>query len=151
MVPTTRSKFRHALFFPLLSITSLVYAQPPEVETDSSSYSAEQARLEESQLRPDLTNEEAGIRRLYTEFSAYVEPVESLAAGLNSDITIGQELPADAGRSVNPRLLAKLPDYSGYEWREAGSDLILVRSDDRSIVGIVADVVAEEGGTEPGP
>ena len=150
MGSTTRATLRLALLCPLLGMASLAYAQPPEVETDSSSYSAEQARLEGSQLTPDLTTEEAAIRRLYTEFSAYVEPVESLPAELNTEIAIGQQLPADAGRSVNPRLLAKLPDYSGYEWREAGRDLILVRSEDRSIFEIVSDVIAEEGATEPG-
>lgn len=150
MSSSARLLFRYALLIPALGIATAVYAQPPEVETDSG-YSAEEARLEESQLEPDLTNEEAGIRRLYTEFSAYVEPAEELPSDLDTTVAKGGELPANAGRAVNPRLLAKLPDYSGYEWREAGRDLVLVRSADMTIVGMVTDVVAEEGETEPGP
>lgn len=142
---------RYVLLLPILGFTAAGYAQPPEVDTETPGYSAEQARLEQSQLEPDLTAEEAGIRRLYDEYSAYVEPVETLPADDSVDIARGQELPATAGRSVNPRLLAKLPDYSGYEWREAGHDLVLVRSADGVIVEIVSDVVANEGATSPGP
>ncbi|WP_150303440.1 hypothetical protein [Pseudomonas saliphila] len=148
MSSPARLLFRYALLIPALGIATVSYAQPPEVDTDSG-YSAEEARLEESQLEPDLTDEEAGIRRLYTEFSAYVEPAEELPS--STKIAKGEELPANTGRDVNPRLLAKLPNYSGYEWREAGSDLVLVRSADMTIVGMVSDVVAEEGETEPGP
>lgn len=150
MSSPARLLLRYALLIPALGIATAGYAQPPEVEPDSSG-SAEQARLEESQLEPDLTSEEAAIRRLYTEFSAYVEPAEKLPDDLSMNIGEGNELPADAGRNVNPRLLAKLPNYSGYEWREAGRNLLLVRSADRIIFAMVNDVVAEEGATEPGP
>ena len=147
---SARLLFRYALLISALGATTFGYAQPPEVESDSSG-SAEQARLEESQLEPDLASEEAAIRRLYTEFSAYVEPVEKLPDDLSTNIAEGNELPANASRDVNPRLLAKLPDYSGYEWRETGRDLLLVRVADRTIFAVVSDVVAEEGATEPGP
>ncbi|QIB51704.1 hypothetical protein [Pseudomonas sp. OIL-1] len=143
--------FRYALLMPVLGAATLGYAQPPAVETDSPGYSAEQARLEGSQLEPDLHEEEAAIRRLYTEYSAYVEPVEKLSPDLSRNIAKGKELPAGAGRNVNPRLLAKLPDFSGYEWREAGPDLVLIRSADGVVAEVVSDVVIDEGETPAGP
>ncbi|QJD57769.1 hypothetical protein HG264_02010 [Pseudomonas sp. gcc21] len=144
-------KFRYALIIPVLGLATPGYAQPPAVDTESPGYSAEQARLEDSQLEPDLNEEEAAIRRLYTEYSSYVESVQTLSPELSRDIAKGKELPAGAGRNVNPRLLAKLPDYSGYEWREAGRDLVLIRSSDGVIVEMVSDVVGDEGDTPAGP
>ena len=125
-----------------------IQAQPPKVQTDTPGYSTKQAAREEFGLQPDLENQLAGIRRLYSQFSAYVEPVNPLP----DDVSMperGEELPLEIARSVNPRLLAKLPQYTGYEWREGGEDLVLVESAEGSVEAILEGVVGEEGQEDP--
>lgn len=38
----------------------------------------------------------------------------------------GKPLPPGIAKKLDGRLLGRLPHYDGYEWRQAGTDLILV-------------------------
>ncbi|KDD46362.1 hypothetical protein L532_1315 [Bordetella bronchiseptica OSU095] len=61
----------------------------------------------------------------------------SLPPGIRKNLARGKPLPPGiAKKALPPSMLARLPVYPGYEWRVAGSDLVLV-----ALAGaVVADV-----------
>ncbi|KCV26038.1 hypothetical protein L535_1333 [Bordetella bronchiseptica SBL-F6116] len=64
----------------------------------------------------------------------------SLPPGIRKNLARGKPLPPGiAKKAVPPSMLARLPVYPGYEWRVAGSDLVLV-----ALAGaVVADVLLD--------
>ncbi|WP_200873120.1 anti-virulence regulator CigR family protein [Bordetella bronchiseptica] len=64
----------------------------------------------------------------------------SLPPGIRKNLARGKPLPPGiAKKALPPSMLARLPVYPGYEWRVAGSDLVLV-----ALAGaVVADVLVD--------
>ncbi|AZW43143.1 hypothetical protein CWR61_06215 [Bordetella bronchiseptica] len=64
----------------------------------------------------------------------------SLPPGIRKNLARGKPLPPGIAKKAVPRsMLARLPAYPGYEWRVAGSDLILVAL----ATAVVADVLVD--------
>ncbi|KDB73295.1 hypothetical protein AZ21_1279 [Bordetella bronchiseptica B20-10725633] len=64
----------------------------------------------------------------------------SLPPGIRKNLARGKPLPPGiAKKAVPPSMLARLPAYPGYEWRVAGSDLVLVAL----ATAVVADVLLD--------
>jgi len=53
-------------------------------------------------------------------------PVASLPPGIQKNLARGKPLPPGIAKKLDNRLLSQLPRYDGYEWQQAGTDLILV-------------------------
>lgn len=72
-------------------------------------------------------------RRDYTGYS-------SLPPGIRKNLARGKPIPPGIAkqRRMPNRLEERLPDYSGYEWRIYGSDLVLVETAN----GIIAEVLS---------
>ncbi|PJY94021.1 anti-virulence regulator CigR family protein [Pseudomonas donghuensis] len=49
-----------------------------------------------------------------------------LPPGVRKNLARGKPLPPGIAKKLDDRLLGRLPHYDGYEWRQAGTDLILV-------------------------
>src|SRR3546814_1604788 len=65
----------------------------------------------------------------------------ALPPGIRKNLARGKPLPPGIQKKIVPgSLLSRLPRYSGYEWRVAGSDLILVAV----ATAVVADVLYED-------
>lgn len=56
----------------------------------------------------------------------YWQPGPSLPPGIQKDLARGKPLPPGIAKKLDGRLLGRLPHYDGYEWQQAGTDLILV-------------------------
>lgn len=64
---------------------------------------------------------------------------KSLPPGIAKNLARGKPLPPGIAKKMVPsRMLSRLPRHAGYEWRVAGSDLILVAM----ATNVVADVLA---------
>ena len=50
----------------------------------------------------------------------------SLPPGIAKNLARGKPLPPGIAKKLDGRLLGRLPHYDGYEWQQAGTDLILV-------------------------
>lgn len=50
----------------------------------------------------------------------------SLPPGIQKNLARGKPLPPGIAKKLDARLLGRLPHYDGYEWQQAGTDLILV-------------------------
>ena len=57
---------------------------------------------------------------------SYWSPGPSLPPGIQKNLARGKPLPPGIAKKLDGRLLGQLPRYDGYEWMQAGVDLILV-------------------------
>ncbi len=57
---------------------------------------------------------------------AYWSPGPNLPPGIAKNLARGKPLPPGIAKKLDGRLLGQLPRYDGYEWMQAGVDLILV-------------------------
>lgn len=57
---------------------------------------------------------------------SYWSPGPSLPPGIQKNLARGKPLPPGIAKKLDGRLLGHLPRYDGYEWMQAGVDLILV-------------------------
>ncbi|ATE78550.1 hypothetical protein ACVK1X_002335 [Pseudomonas sp. PvR086] len=56
----------------------------------------------------------------------YWSPGPALPPGIQKNLARGKPLPPGIAKKLDGRLLGQLPHYDGYEWQQAGTDLILV-------------------------
>lgn len=56
----------------------------------------------------------------------YWSPGPPLPPGIQKNLARGKPLPPGIAKKLDGRLLGRLPHYDGYEWQQAGTDLILV-------------------------
>lgn len=55
-----------------------------------------------------------------------IGPAQSLPPGIRKNLARGKPLPPGIAKRFDNRLLGKLPHYDGYEWRQVGTDVVLV-------------------------
>ena len=53
-------------------------------------------------------------------------PAPALPPGIQKNLARGKPLPPGIAKKLDGRLVGRLPHYDGYEWQQAGTDLILV-------------------------
>lgn len=56
----------------------------------------------------------------------YWSPGPALPPGIQKNLARGKPLPPGIAKKLDGHLLGRLPHYEGYEWQQAGTDLILV-------------------------
>ncbi|MDI9843257.1 anti-virulence regulator CigR family protein, partial [Pseudomonas aeruginosa] len=56
----------------------------------------------------------------------YWNPGPALPPGIQKNLVRGKPLPPGIAKKLDGRLLGRLPHYDGYEWMQAGTDLLLV-------------------------
>lgn len=56
----------------------------------------------------------------------YWSPGSALPPGIQKNLARGKPLPPGIAKKLDGRLAGRLPHYDGYEWQQAGTDLILV-------------------------
>ncbi|MGE8097729.1 anti-virulence regulator CigR family protein [Pseudomonas fluorescens] len=56
----------------------------------------------------------------------YWRPDPTLPPGIQKKLARGKPLPPGIAKKLDGRLVGRLPHYEGYEWQQAGTDLILV-------------------------
>ncbi|MBI6909649.1 anti-virulence regulator CigR family protein [Pseudomonas palleroniana] len=59
-------------------------------------------------------------------YRTYWNPGPALPPGIQKKLARGKPLPPGIAKKLDRRLLGHLPRYDGYEWQQAGTDLILV-------------------------
>jgi hypothetical protein len=56
----------------------------------------------------------------------YWSPGPALPPGIQKNLARGKPLPPGIAKKLDGRLIGRLPHYDGYEWQQAGTDLILI-------------------------
>ncbi|WP_369991256.1 anti-virulence regulator CigR family protein [Pseudomonas xanthosomatis] len=67
-----------------------------------------------------------GVLGILSGHRSYWSPGPSLPPGIEKNLARGKPLPPGIAKKLDGRLLGQLPHYDGYEWMQAGADLILV-------------------------
>ncbi|MFZ3206103.1 MAG: anti-virulence regulator CigR family protein [Pseudomonas sp.] len=55
-----------------------------------------------------------------------IGPASSLPPGIAKNLARGKPLPPGIAKNFDDRVASQLPHYDGYEWKQAGTDVILV-------------------------
>nr|BFD42509.1 anti-virulence regulator CigR family protein [Pseudomonas sp. FFPRI_1] len=71
----------------------------------------------------------------------YWSPGPALPPGIQKNLARGKPLPPGIAKKLDSRLLGQLPRYEGYEWRQAGADLVLVAITSGLIYEVLNDVL----------
>ncbi|MFQ6572154.1 anti-virulence regulator CigR family protein [Pseudomonas sp. UM16] len=67
-----------------------------------------------------------GVLSVLNSYHDYWSPGSALPPGIQKNLARGKPLPPGIAKKLDGRLLGRLPHYDGYEWQQAGTDLILV-------------------------
>ncbi|MBD0677783.1 anti-virulence regulator CigR family protein [Pseudomonas sp. V98_8] len=68
----------------------------------------------------------ANILGIVDGYRDYWAPGPALPPGIQKNLARGKPLPPGIAKKLDGRLTGRLPHYDGYEWQQAGTDLILV-------------------------
>ena len=68
----------------------------------------------------------SNILDIIGEHRDYWNPGPALPPGIQKNLARGKQLPPGIAKKLDGRLVGRLPHYDGYEWQQAGTDLILV-------------------------
>ncbi|WP_339522502.1 anti-virulence regulator CigR family protein [Pseudomonas sp. EA_35y_Pfl2_R111] len=66
------------------------------------------------------------VRIVLGDNRALIGPTQSLPPGIRKNLARGKPLPPGIAKRFDNRLLGQLPHYEGYEWRQVGTDVVLV-------------------------
>lgn len=83
----------------------------------------------DSDVRVDLRGPSIDIGRvriILGDNRDLIGPAQSLPPGIRKNLARGKPLPPGIAKRFDNRLLGKLPHYDGYEWRQVGTDVVLV-------------------------
>jgi hypothetical protein len=67
-----------------------------------------------------------GVLGVLNGYRGYWSPGPALPPGIQKNLARGKPLPPGIAKKLDGRLVGQLPHYDGYEWQQAGTDLILV-------------------------
>ncbi|MBD9415308.1 RcnB family protein [Pseudomonas sp. PDM16] len=82
-----------------------------------------------------------GVRVILDDSRDYWNPGTALPPGIQKNLARGKPLPPGIARKLDSRLLGRLPHYDGYEWQQAGTDLLLVAIATGVIQEVLHDVL----------
>ena len=82
---------------------------------------------------PDVTVDLRGpsidigrVRIVLGENRDMIGTADSLPPGIRKNLARGKPLPPGIAKRFDSRLAGQLPHYDGYEWRQVGTDVVLV-------------------------
>lgn len=77
------------------------------------------------------------VLNVLNSYHNYWAPGPALPPGIQKNLARGKPLPPGIAKKLDARLIGHLPRYDGYEWQQAGTDLILVAI----ATGIIYEVI----------
>jgi Ni/Co efflux regulator RcnB len=150
-----------ALLFALSLTCASTFAQPPEnrgnaearegkhnqkfdekrhgYKSDDGRYSQEERSRDQDERSVNF--EEAIIRAIFRDQQRYIEPTASLPPGIRKNLARGKPLPPGIAKRFDGRVRSSLPDYPGYDWRQVGTDAVLIDVTTGVIEAIIDNVL----------
>ncbi|MFT6465424.1 anti-virulence regulator CigR family protein [Halopseudomonas sp.] len=115
------------------------FAQPPH---DKGKKDKKQDHHHSSQQQNhSITIEEAVVRSIFRDQRSYLEPTKPLPPGIRKNLARGKPLPPGIAKRFDNRLESRLPQYPGYDWRQVGTDAVLVSTATGIIESILLNVL----------
>lgn len=82
-----------------------------------------------------------GIRVILGDSREYWGNAKPLPPGIQKNLARGKPLPPGIAKKLDGRLVGRLPHYDGYEWVQAGTDVILAAVATGIIYEVLHDVL----------
>ena len=71
----------------------------------------------------------------------YWSPRSALPPGIQKNLARGKPLPPGIAKQIDPALARQLPYYPGYEWRQYGTDAVLVEVGTTVVREVLRDIL----------
>lgn len=68
-------------------------------------------------------------------------PAKALPPGIAKNLARGKPLPPGIAKQIDPALARQLPYYPGYEWRQYGTDAVLVEVGSTIVREVLRDIL----------
>ncbi|MBL4834102.1 MAG: hypothetical protein JKY26_09025 [Pseudomonas sp.] len=91
--------------------------------------------------RESIDIEEALIREIFREQRNFLEPAANLPPGIQKNLARGKPLPPGIAKRFDGRLQSRLPSYPGYDWRQVGTNAVLIDATTGIVEAIIADIL----------
>lgn len=108
---------------------------------DHSKYKHEREDGYQREDRRDISIEEAALREIFRDQKAYIDADSSLPPGIRKNLARGKPLPPGIAKKFDNRVRSKLPDYPGYDWRQVGTDAVLIDATTGIVEAIIANAL----------
>ena len=118
----------------LLLGTQSSLASPPQDKPGKAGGKKPTHEQQYSQHAPDI--DEQLIRRILGDNRQLLGSTQALPPGIAKNLARGKPLPPGIAKNFDNRLLGQLPRYDGYEWKQVGSDIVLVTA-----TGIIYEIL----------
>jgi hypothetical protein len=66
------------------------------------------------------------VRIVLGENRSLIGPTSALPPGIAKNLARGKPLPPGIAKNFDSRVVGQLPRYDGYEWKQTGTDVVLV-------------------------
>lgn len=106
----------------LLLATSPLLASPLPGKGNNKHGSQDQAQIDMHGPSVDIGQ----VRIVLGENRQLIGPSASLPPGIAKNLARGKPLPPGIAKRFDSRLTSRLPHYEGYEWKQVGTDVVLV-------------------------
>lgn len=144
MFPSCRSALSRIALIALAAAVVPALADPPEGKGKNRNKPHPEARGESSADAGALVV--AGItaavaHRLALDAGVRMGGYKPLPPGIRKNLARGKPLPPGIAKKAAPSaMLGRLPHHPGYEWRTAGTDLVLVQIGTAIVADVLRDV-----------
>lgn len=88
----------------------------------------------------DYDEDYSDIQRVF-EQSKGKSSHQSLPPGISKNLQRGKPLPPGIAKKLNPEIESLLPTYQGKEWRQVGSDAVLIDTTTSVVQEVMTDVL----------
>jgi Ni/Co efflux regulator RcnB len=88
-----------------------------------------------------ITVEEAVIRAIFRDERSFIEADTSLPPGIRKNLARGKPLPPGIAKKFDGRVNSRLPSYPGYDWRQVGTDAVLINTTNGIVEAIIDNIL----------
>ena len=119
--------FNHALL--LASTLALTFAAQSSMAAPKHDHPGKQGGGQHSEANVHLNGPSIDIGRVRIVLGDnrnLIGSTRALPPGIAKNLARGKPLPPGIAKNFDSRLLGQLPRYDGYEWKQMGTDVVLV-------------------------
>lgn len=110
--------------------------KPAQYHDDGGKQSQDRQR----DYRNDYDDDLSDIERILRGYQSPT-PAKALPPGIAKNLARGKPLPPGIAKQIDPALARQLPNYPGYEWRQYGTDAVLVEVGTSVVREVLRDIL----------
>lgn len=141
-MPLLKNRFTQlsAITLALALASASAFAEPPH-DKGKKADKRDHPHSSRHQDRQEITIEETVVRSIFRDQRSYLEPAKPLPPGIRKNLARGKPLPPGIAKRFDGRMESRLPQYPGYDWRQVGTDAVLVTAATGIVEAILINVL----------